>query len=213
MNDIDFKNIKELFDIKDEKIIYDCLIKKALEPNKQSDADIHDFCHSFFAQNFGKVFTQRSYCSKVIRFNHPKIAIEKHGRSELGKYLFEIFFYNDISGEKKRFLEFKQHNYVQKCRTSNLNLVGGISHLFPMYYNRTFYDLWLKHIVFKVENSETFLNWYTQSLCILSVFYDSIADTLGIVKKPDELKINFAKREIYYRYGDEEFLYKTNQLI
>ena len=54
-----------------------------------------------------------------------------------------------------------------------------------------------------------FWDWYTKSLDVLAMYYLKKDNTCYVIKKPDELKIDADKKEIYFRYGQEEFYYKN----
>lgn len=217
-----FKRMEE--DLLEQNIIeYRKFIdNRILEPNKLSDYDITALCHEFYNDIVLN-------CKDSIKF--PKIPHVKI--IKLGDYINVPYRQNQIIGYKgisdrlhlqipvpqeklirscQPLLFGSYVNYIIKFININLNTFGGIIQHKRCAYENIYYD---KCKSLKIENPflQKFWNWYIKSLDVLAMYYLKKDNTCYVIKKPDELKIDVDKKEIYFRYGQEEFYYKNKVKI
>ncbi len=195
---------------------------KILEPNKLSDKDIIALCHEFYNDvvinhEDKKKFPQIP-AVKFIKLGEYITAPSRFGQNigyrgisdDLHKSILDFHYEINPTDRKIRlWSEGSYADYIPEIIYINLNTFGGI---ISWDRSREYYNIYYnKYGSLKIENSfhQKFWNWYIKSLDVLAMYYRKKDNTCYVIKKPDELKIDINKKEMYFRYGQEEFYYKN----
>lgn len=201
---------------KQEKECNKFINNKTLEPNKLSDQDIIDLCYKFYndfvlKNEDSKKFPQMPDV-KIIKLGDYINVPFRHFQS-IGYKGISDDFHNRIKNNSEDDIRHIPINLlytdIKEIININLNTFGGIIN--PGYQDEYSNIRAYKGEKLNVKNPKykKFWNWYIKSLDVLAMYYLKKDNTCYVMKKPDELKINVDRREMYFRYGQEEFYYKN----
>lgn len=187
---------------------------KILEPNKLSDEAIIALCHEFYNDFVNKEKFPNPPAVKIIRLgdyiNVPNRYFQEVGYTGIIEKLHcQIREENPKDGGHHWRCQGSYVLHIDRIADINLNTFGGIiSRDKSDAYENLYY---FKCKILNIENPylQKFWDWYTKSLDVLAMYYLKKDNTCYVIKKPDELKIDVDKKEIYFRYGQEEFYYKN----
>lgn len=189
-----------------------------LEPNKLSDDAIIALCHEFY-NDFVKHHEDKEKfpnmpAVEIIKLGDYINVPSRHDQT-IGYQGVSYWLHEQIPDPQIRLIRSRLPlqsgsfiDYIGKIININLNTFGGIIQHCHDAYKNLCYD---KCKILKIENPylQKFWDWYTKSLDVLAMYYLKKDNTCYVIKKPDELKIDVDKKEIYFRYGQEEFYYKN----
>ncbi len=189
-----------------------------LEPNKLSDDAIIALCHEFY-NDFVKHHEDKEKfpnmpAVKIIKLgdyiNVPSRHDQTIGYQGVSYWLHTQIPHpqGDLIRARHSLLSGSYVDYIRKIININPNTFGGIiqhtRHSYENIFNAKFKSLEIAYPFL-----QKFWDWYTKSLDVLAMYYLKKDNTCYVIKKPDELKIDADKKEIYFRYGQEEFYYKN----
>ena len=192
---------------------YKFLENLAYEPNKLSDEDIIALCHEFYNNFVDKKKFPNPPAVKIIKLG-DYINVRKARRSSL-KFIGYKSISDDIHSQVDEYIRKSYGAAFCFCGFAefvdfvniNKNTFGGVIN---KHSGDVFVDKYYNNLG-DLENSfyQRFLNWVTKSFDVLAMYYLKKDNTCYVMKKPDELKIDTKKGEVYFRYGQEEFYYKN----
>lgn len=187
------------------------LDKKLMEVNNFSEEDIKNLCYEYY-NDFVKVMYPKLY---------PKAPIVKI--LKLGDYIkrHNKTVYEDIILDLRKRIKENTNYYtffgseLVDCLISNIPLnfqryFGGISTYFVF---EDFVNIKYNNAIKNDSKIKKIWRWYKKSLNVFLVDYIRTSNTCYVIKKPDELKIDTDKNDVYFRYGQEEFYYKNKAKI
>ena len=194
---------------------FDKFILNSLEaPNKFSDEEIENLCKNLYKEF---LFPNMKKSSKLQKI--PSIKIIKLGSKEIQELRQTNYLpvFEDYVSKLEKSLNCsyvpdtysKYWNVLAQSLDIPLCSLGGTFVLFAYIEPRIFFQSQISGLKPKNEMEQKFLNWWEQSLNVLGIYYSRRTNTFHVIKKPDELKIDLAEKEVYFRYGDEEFYYNN----
>ena len=189
---------------------------KILEPNKLSDDDIIALCHEFYNDIVLKCKDSIKFPKmpsvKIIRLGDYINVPHRYGQKVGYKGIIENLHYQIRQNNPNDMGYWMIHDFyvcIDGIVDINLNTFGGIiSRSYNNAYENIYYAKF-KSLEITYPFLQKFWDWYTKSLDVLAMYYLKKDNTCYVIKKPDELKIDVDKKEIYFRYGQEEFYYKN----
>lgn len=201
--------------LQEQLIEFEKLILNSLEtPNKLNDEEIENLCKNLYKEFLFPYMKKSSKLSKI-----PSIKIIKLGSKESQELRSTAYPQNfeDYASKLEKSLNC---SYVPDIYSKYWDILaqsldipfcplGGTFVLFSHIATSIFFQSQISGLKPKNEMEQKFLNWWEQSLNVLGTYYSRRANTFYVIKKPDELKIDLAEKEVYFRYDDEEFYYKN----
>ena len=196
---------------------YEFINNKLFEANKLSDTEIIKLCNDLYEEvvlkdsKIAKSFPKKPNV-KIIKLNENDKHLPLQRRLESSyTHAFNICHWAASNCQYNIYCQLEHETDIDFfLRTISLNrtTVGGIitdnSH---DEYFTIFYSLMNKNKI--REDSRNFINLYLKSLDVLAIYFQRKDNCYYVVKKPDELKLNKEKRELYFRYDSEEYFYKN----
>ena len=196
---------------------YEFINNKILEPNKLSNEEIIELCNNLYKEvilknpEVAKNFPSKPNV-KIIKLSENYKFTPLQRKLESTYVLeFNICHWCAYTCKYNILDQLKQETFIDfflRSISLNRSTVGGIitdnSH---DEYFTIFYSLMNKNNI--REDSRNFINLYLKSLDVLAIYFQRKDNCYYVVKKPDELKLNKEKRELYFRYASEEYFYKN----